>query len=184
MSVYDFNVKDRKGNQVSLNEYAGKVLLIVNTATGCGFTPHYEPLEAMYREFRDQGFEILDFPCNQFANQAPGSEDEIHQFCTLKFGAEFPQFAKIDVNGENADPLFAYLSAEKPFAGFGKGLKNAALNKFADMNNKQFGDKAYIKWNFTKFLVNRQGHLIARFEPTTDMREVRAAVAAELGKKA
>ena len=184
MSVYDFSVKDRKGNQVSLNEYAGKVLLIVNTATGCGFTPHYEPLEAMYREFRDQGLEILDFPCNQFANQAPGSEEEIHSFCTMKFGTEFPQFAKIDVNGENADPLFAYLAAEKPFAGFGKGLKNAALNRFADLNNKQFGDKAYIKWNFTKFLVDRQGRVIARFEPTADMKDVREAVAAEMGNKA
>ena len=181
-NVYDFTVKDRGGNAVSLKDYAGKVLLIVNTATGCGFTPHYEPLEAMYREYRDQGFEILDFPCNQFANQAPGTEEEIHQFCTLKFGTEFPQFGKIDVNGENADPLFAYLATEKPFAGFGKGIKNAALNKFADMNNKAFGDKAYIKWNFTKFLVDRQGNVIARFEPTVDMADVKAAVAAELGK--
>jgi glutathione peroxidase len=176
-TVYDFTVRDRKGNEVDLREYAGKVLLIVNTATGCGFTPHYDPLEAMYKEFKEQGFEILDFPCNQFANQAPGSEDEIHEFCTLKFGTEFPQFAKIDVNGENADPLFAFLATEKPFAGFGKGLKNAALNKFTEMNNKKFGDKAYIKWNFTKFLVDRAGNVIARFEPTTDMREVRAAVA-------
>ncbi len=180
MGIYDLKVKDRKGNEVSLNDYAGKVLLIVNTATGCGFTPHYEPLEAMYREFRDRGFEILDFPCNQFANQAPGSEDEIHEFCTLKFGTEFPQFAKIDVNGENADPLFAYLAKEKPFAGFGKGLKNAALNKFADMNNRKFGDKAYIKWNFTKFLVDRKGNVVSRFEPTVDMKEVREAVAAAL----
>ena len=179
-NVYDFTVKDRKGNDVNLREYAGKVLLIVNTATGCGFTPHYDPLEAMYKEFRDQGFEILDFPCNQFANQAPGSEDEIHTFCTMKFGTEFPQFAKVDVNGETAEPLFAYLAAEKPFAGFGKGLKNAALNKFSDMNNKKFGEKAYIRWNFTKFLVNRQGEVIARFEPTADMKEVRNAVAKEL----
>ena len=179
-TVYDFTVKDRNGNDVSLSEYRGKVLLIVNTATGCGFTPHYEPLEAMYKEMKGQGFEILDFPCNQFANQAPGSEDEIHEFCTLKFGTEFPQFKKIDVNGETADPLFAFLATEKPFAGFGKGLKNAALNKFADMNNKAFGDKAYIKWNFTKFLINRDGEVIARFEPTVDMKDVRAAVAAEL----
>ena len=179
-NVYDFTVKDRTGNEVSLGDYTGKVLLIVNTATGCGFTPHYAPLEAMYKEFRDRGFEILDFPCNQFANQAPGSEDEIHEFCTLKFGTEFPQFAKIDVNGEDADPLFAYLATEKPFAGFGKGLKNAALNKFADMNNRKFGEKAYIKWNFTKFLVNRNGEVVARFEPTTDMEEVREAVAAAL----
>ena len=183
MSVYDFTVKDRKGNEVSLGEYAGKVLLIVNTATGCGFTPHYEPLEAMYRDFRDQGFEILDFPCNQFANQAPGSEDEIHEFCTVKFGTEFPQFAKINVNGEDADPLFVYLATEKPFTGFGKGLKYAAMKKFADMNNKKFGEKAYIKWNFTKFLVDREGKIVARFEPTVDMDEVRAAVAGELEKK-
>ena len=145
-TVYDFTVKDRQGQAVSLKDYEGKVLLIVNTATGCGFTPHYEPLEAMYKELKEKGLEILDFPCNQFANQAPGSEEEIHQFCTLKYGTDFPQFAKIDVNGENADPLFAFLATEKPFTGFGKGLKNAALNKFADMNNKSFGDKAYIKY--------------------------------------
>ena len=142
-TVYDFTVKDRKGQEVSLSEYQGKVLLIVNTATGCGFTPHYEPLEAMYKEMRDKGFEILDFPSNQFANQAPGSDDEIHEFCTLKFGTEFPQFAKIDVNGEDTDPLFAFLASEKPFKGFGKGLKNAALKKFAAMNKKKYGEKTY-----------------------------------------
>ena len=179
-TVYDFTVKDRKGNEVSLDAYRGKVLLIVNTATGCGFTPHYEPLEAMYRDLKDRDFEILDFPCNQFANQAPGSEDEIHEFCTLKFGADFPQFKKIDVNGETADPLYAYLATEKPFAGFGKGIKNAMLEKFANMNNKQFGEKAYIKWNFTKFLVDREGKVVARFEPTVDMKDVRAAVEAAL----
>ena len=181
-AIYDLKVKDRMGNEKSLGDYAGKVLLIVNTATGCGFTPHYEPLEAMYRDLRDRGFEILDFPCNQFANQAPGSEDEIHQFCKLKFGTEFPQFAKIDVNGENADPLFVYLANEKPFEGFGKGIKNAALKKFTDMNNKKFGDKAYIKWNFTKFLVDRNGAVIARFEPTADMEDVRKAVEAVLAE--
>ena len=181
-TVYDFTVKDMQGSDVALSAYAGKVLLIVNTATGCGFTPHYEPLEAMYKDLKEQGLEILDFPCNQFANQAPGTEEEIHDFCTLKFGTEFPQFAKIDVNGENADPLFAYLAAEKPFVGFGKGLKNAALKKFADMNNKKYGDKTYIGWNFTKFLVDRSGKVVARFEPTVDMDEVRAAVAAELKK--
>lgn len=181
-AIYDLKVKDRTGNEVGLDTYAGKVLLIVNTATGCGFTPHYEPLEAMYKEFREEGLEILDFPCNQFANQAPGTEDEIHEFCTLKFGTEFPRFAKIDVNGDSADPLFVYLATEKPFEGFGKGLKNAALKKFSDMNNKTFGDKAYIKWNFTKFLVDREGNVVARFEPTVDMKEVREAVKAELAK--
>jgi len=179
-TVYDFTVKDRQGNEVSLSNYQGKVLLIVNTATGCGFTPHYDPLEAMYKDLKEKGLEILDFPCNQFANQAPGSADEIHEFCTVKFGTEFPQFAKIDVNGENADPLFAFLAGEKPFAGFGKGLKFAALNKFADMNNKAFGDKAYIKWNFTKFLIDREGNVVQRFEPTVDMKVVREAVEAAL----
>ena len=179
-NVYDFDVKDRFGNVVNLSEYKGKVLLIVNTATGCGFTPHYDPLEAMYRELKDQGFEILDFPCNQFADQAPGSDEEIHEFCTLKFGTEVPQFAKIDVNGETADPLFAYLGTEKPFKGFGKGLKNAALNKFAAANNKKYGDKTYIGWNFTKFLIDREGNVIDRFEPTVDMGDVKKAVVAAL----
>ena len=179
-TVYDFKVKDRQGNEVSLSDYRGKVLLIVNTATGCGFTPHYEPLEETYRDLKDKGFEILDFPCNQFAGQAPGSDDEIHEFCTVKFGTEFPQFRKIDVNGDSADPLFAFLATEKPFEGFGKGLKNAMLNKFAKMNNKKFGDKAYIKWNFTKFLIDREGKVIERFEPTADMNDVREAVAAAL----
>ena len=175
-TVYDFTVKDRAGKEVSLKEYEGKVLLIVNTATGCGFTPHYEPLEAMYKDLKDKGLEILDFPCNQFANQAPGSEEEIHQFCTMKFGTDFPQFAKLNVNGDDADPLFAFLATEKPFAGFGKGLKNAALEKFSNLNNKTFGDKAYIRWNFMKFLVDREGKVVARFEPTEDMAEVRKQV--------
>ena len=180
MGVYDYKVTARDGSEVSLGDYEGKVLLIVNTATGCGFTPHYDPLEAMYKEYRDQGFEILDFPCNQFADQAPGSDDEIHEFCQVKFGTEFPQFKKIDVNGDTADPLFAYLATEKPFEGFGKGLKNKALEKVAAANNKKFGEKAYIGWNFTKFLVDREGNVIARFEPTVDMDEVKAAVEAAL----
>ena len=181
-TVYDFTVKDRQGKEVSLSEYQGKVLLIVNTATGCGFTPHYEPLEKMYRELKDCKFEILDFPCNQFANQAPGSDEEIHNFCTLKFGTEFPQFAKIDVNGETADPLFVHLASAKPFEGFGKGIKNAMLDRFTKANNKKFGDKAYIKWNFTKFLIDREGKTIARFEPTVDMKDVRIAVEKVLEK--
>ena len=180
-NVYDFTVKDRKGEDISLKDYEGKVLLIVNTATGCGFTPHYEPLEAMYKDLRDKGFEILDFPCNQFANQAPGDDDEIHEFCTLKFGTEFPQFKKIDVNGDTADPLFAYLATEKPFNGFGKGLKNKAFEKVANTNNKKYGEKAYIKWNFTKFLVDKEGNVVERFEPTVDMKDVRKAVEDMLG---
>ena len=180
MGIYDFKETALDGSEVSLKDYEGKVLLVVNTATGCGFTPHYEPLEVMYKEYRDRGFEILDFPCNQFADQAPESDEEIHQFCQVKFGTEFPQFKKIDVNGETADPLFAYLATEKPFEGFGKGLKAKGLEKFANMNNKKFGDAAYIKWNFTKFLVDREGNVVARFEPTVDMDEVKKAVEAAL----
>ena len=180
MSIYDFTATNLDGTEASLADYKGKVLLVVNTATGCGFTPQYEDLEAMYAEFKDQGFEILDFPCNQFAGQAPESDDEIHEFCTLKFGTEFPQFKKIDVNGETAHPLFAELATQMPFEGFGKGLKAKALEKFAKANNKAFGDKAYIMCNFTKFLIDREGHVIARFEPTVDMKEVRAAVEAAL----
>ena len=175
-NVYDFHVKDMDGNDVSLEKYKGKILLIVNTATGCGFTPHYEPLEEMYKLFKNKGFEILDFPCNQFANQAPESNEDIQKFCTMKFGTEFPQFDKIDVNGENADPLLSYLATEKPFKGFGKGIKNLALDKFAKLNNNKFGDKAYIKWNFTKFLIDRQGNVIERFEPTVDMDIVKQKV--------
>ena len=175
-TVYDFTVKDRQGNDVSLSEYRGKLLLIVNTATGCGFTPHYEPLEEMYTDLKEKGLEILDFPCNQFAGQAPGTAEEIHDFCTIHFGADFPQFAKIDVNGDNADPLYAFLAQEKPFEGFGKGLKNAALGKFAAKNNKAFGEKVYVGWNFTKFLIDREGNVVKRYEPTYDMKALRKEV--------
>ena len=143
MSIYDYNVKTMEGQEKSLNEYKGKVLLIVNTATGCGFTPQYEGLENLYKKYREQGFEILDFPCNQFANQAPGSNDEIHSFCTLQYGTTFPQFAKIDVNGANESPLYTYLKKQK---------------------NGVFGGK--IKWNFTKFLIDRNGNVVARYAPT------------------
>ncbi|MGI6755637.1 MAG: glutathione peroxidase [Atopobiaceae bacterium] len=176
MSYFDFEVAAQDGTEVSLSRYEGQVLLVVNTATGCGFTPQYEDLEKIYHTYHDQGFEILDFPCNQFANQAPESDEEINSFCSLKFNTEFPRFKKIDVNGEDAEPLFAALATERPFEGFGKGIKAAALKKFADHNNKQFGDKAYIMWNFTKFLIDREGKLLARFEPTTPMDEVEKAV--------
>lgn len=137
-SIYDYVVKDMQGNDVSLSEYKGKVILIVNTATGCGFTPQYEGLEAMYKKFKDRGFVILDFPCNQFFGQAPGSDEEIHSFCTLKYDVSFPQFHKIEVNGKNQDPLYTFLKEQQ---------------------------KGRIKWNFTKFLVDRQGNVVNRFGP-------------------
>ena len=172
-NVYDFTVQDRRGNDISLSEYKGKVLLIVNTATRCGFTPQYEELENLYKVYKEQGLEILDFPCNQFGQQAPGTEEEIHQFCTLNFGTEFPQFKKIEVNGENEIPLYTYLKKEKGFEGFdlnhpiGK-LLDEMMTK-ADADYKQ---KANIKWNFTKFLIDREGNVVKRFEPTHDMKQI------------
>ena len=142
MKLYDLSVRTRDGKEVSLKDYEGKVLLIVNTATGCGFTPQYTGLQELYNKYKDKGFEILDFPCNQFANQAPGNDEEIHTFCTGRFGITFPQFAKIDVNGKNEDPLYTY-------------LKSQAKGKLGNA----------IKWNFTKFLVGRDGTVLARFAP-------------------
>jgi glutathione peroxidase len=144
MSIYDYKVKDAKGETVDMADYKGKVLLIVNTATGCGFTPQYDGLEKLYADYKDKGFEILDFPCNQFGNQAPGTEEEIVSFCKMKFGTTFKQFAKVEVNGDNEEPLFTYLKSQK------KGIG---------------GSK--IKWNFTKFLVDRDGNVIDRFGSTT-----------------
>jgi len=180
MSYFDYTVAAQDGTPAPLSVYEGKVLLIVNTAMGCGFTPQYDDLERIYETYHDQGFEILDFPCNQFAGQAPGTDDEINSYCTLTFGTSFPRFKKIDVNGDTADPLFAALATEKPFQGFGRGLKAKALEKFAAQNNRRFGDRAYCMWNFTKFMVGRDGSLIARFEPTADMEEVERAVAEAL----
>ena len=143
MTIYDFQVKDAKGNLVNLSDYKGKTLLIVNTATGCGFTPQYKGLQALYDKYQSKGFEILDFPCNQFGNQAPGTEDEIHQFCEINYKTTFRLFSKIDVNGKNESPLYTYL----------KGQKGGFLSK-------------RIKWNFTKFLVDKTGKVVERFAPT------------------
>ncbi len=154
MKLYDFSVKNRAQKDVSLDSYAGKVLLIVNTATACGFTPQYTGLQKLYETYRDKGFEILDFPCNQFANQAPESDEEIHDFCTGRFGVTFDQFAKVDVNGEGEAPVFAWLKKRKG------GL---------------FGSS--IKWNFTKFLVDREGRVVARFAPTVTPEKIEASVA-------
>ena len=152
--LYDFTVQDNKGNDVSLSEYKGKVLLIVNTATGCGFTPQYDGLQDLYEKYQEKGFEILDFPCNQFANQAPGTEEEIESFCQARFGITFRQFAKIDVNGKNQSPLYAYLKSEQ------KGALGSN-----------------IKWNFTKFLVDRNGNVVDRFAPTVTPEKLDGEVA-------
>jgi glutathione peroxidase len=176
MSVYDFKVKAQDGSEVALSDYEGKVLLIVNTATGCGFTPQYDELQDIYEEFHDKGLEILDFPCNQFGEQAPGSDEEIHSFCTGRFGITFPQFAKIDVNGENAIPLYKWLVENSTFEGFGKGPKALAMSGVMKVMDKDYKNNSKIKWNFTKFLIDRDGNIIGRFEPTNSMKSVREAV--------
>ena len=179
MNVYDFTVKTRKGVEVPLANYKGKALLIVNTATGCGFTPQYKELQEIYDAHKDDGLEILDFPCNQFADQAPGTDEEIHTFCTGRFGITFPQFAKCDVNGENAIPLYKYLTENTSFDGFSgpAGLMLSGVVKKMDMDYKNNGN---IKWNFTKFLIDREGNIVARFEPTADMKLVKEKIAEQL----
>ena len=179
-TVYDFSLKDKKGNDVSLSQYKGKVLLIVNTATGCGFTPQYEDLEAMYHRLKDKGLEILDVPCNQFGHQAPGSDEEIQQFCTLKFGADFPQFKKSDVNGANELPLYTWLKEQKGCEGGYDAKLTAVMEKLYNEANSEPRKKDDIQWNFTKFLIGRSGEVVARFEPTTDMKEVEKQVEAAL----
>ena len=175
MSIYDYTVKDIKGNEGTLEECKGKVLLIVNTATGCGFTPQYDGLQDLYDKYHDQGFEILDFPCNQFGEQAPGTEEEIESFCNARFGITFPQFSKIDVNGDDACPIFVELATALPFQGF-KGIKGVAMKAPQKMIDSKYGDKAYIKWNFTKFLVDREGTPVSRFEPTTEPKDIEKAI--------
>ena len=176
MSIYDFQVKKQDGSILSLEEYRGKVLLIVNTATGCGFTPQYDELQDLYEAHEKDGLAILDFPCNQFANQAPGSDEEIHSFCTGRYGITFPQFAKVEVRGENADPLFQYLTANTAFSGFGKGPMALILTGVAKKMDKDYKNNGAIKWNFTKFLISREGEILARFEPTESMDTVKTRV--------
>lgn len=153
MSIYDYTVKDKEGKDVSLSNYKGKVLLIVNTATGCGFTPQFEGLQDLYEKYQEKGFEILDFPCNQFGNQAPGSDEEITDFCNSRYGITFTQFAKIEVNGAGEDPLYTYLKSQK---------------------GGVMGSK--IKWNFTKFLVDRDGNVVERFAPVKTPADLEAEI--------
>jgi len=177
MTIYDYSVPKTDGTELSLADFKGKVILIVNTATGCGFTPHYEPLEQMHEKYHEQGLEIVDIPCNQFAGQTPGTDEEIHEFCTLKYNTQFPQMKKSDVNGENELPLYTYLKSQKGFEGFGKSPKALFMAAMLKGIDKDYKNNPNIKWNFTKFLVDREGRVVARFEPTADMKDVEAAVA-------
>ncbi len=165
MHIYDYVVKNRNGEEVSLNKYKGKVLLIVNTATGCGFTPQYEGLEKLYKEYHEKGLEVIDVPCNQFGNQAPGSDDEIHEFCALKYDTSFDQFTKADVNGETELPLYTYLKEQIKEDKI-DGLKNKMAMKTVEKISKTTKKDGDIKWNFTKFLVDREGNVVGRYSPT------------------
>ncbi len=176
MSIYDFTVKAQDGSDVSLRDYEGKVLLIVNTATECGFTPQYSDLQKLYEEHSADGLEILDFPCNQFGHQAPGTDGEIHTFCTGRFGVTFPQFSKIDVNGEGADPLYKFITSNTTFGGFGKGPMALVMGAAVKRMDKDYKNNGNIKWNFTKILVDRNGEIVARFEPTEGMDKVKQKV--------
>lgn len=176
-SVYDFSATDDAGQMVSLGDYKGKVLLIVNTATRCGFTPQYNDLQALFERYQDQGFFVLDFPCNQFGQQAPGSIAEIHEFCTANFDITFPQFDKVDVNGAGQSPLFAWLKEQKGFGGFNLNTElGQLLDRMMRQKDATYDKNADIKWNFTKFLLDRNGKVVKRFEPTDDMEEVRRSI--------
>ena len=180
MSFYDYAVTTPKGEEVSMKNYEGKVVMVVNTATGCGFTPQYKDLEAMYEKYHERGLEILDIPCNQFAGQTPGTDEEIHEFCTLHYNTQFAQMKKSDVNGENELPLYTFLKSQKGFEGFGKGPTALAMSAMLKKFDKDYKNNPAIKWNFTKFLVDREGNVVARFEPTHDMKKVAEAVEALL----
>ena len=180
MSFYNYTVPTADGNELSMKEFEGKVVLVVNTAIGCGFTPQYEPIEEMYEKYHDQGFEVLDIPCNQFAGQAPGTDEEIREFCTLQYKTKFPQMKKSDVNGENQLELYKFLKDQKGFEGFGKGLKATGLSVIVKRVDKDYKNNPDIKWNFTKFLINKKGQVVARFEPTEKIEHIAREIEALL----
>ena len=176
-NIYQFSVLDGNLDTVSLSDYQGKVLLVVNTATQCGFTPQYEELQNLYAKYHDRGFEVLDFPCNQFGEQAPGSYDEIHSFCTLNYNISFPQMAKIEVNGDSAQALYVWLKEQAPFGGFDTTDRiGAYLDQMFRTQDSLYYQNPDIKWNFTKFLIDRNGKVVKRFEPTAKIGEIEAAV--------
>ena len=180
--IYDYTLTTGKGEELKLSEFRGKVILVVNTATGCGFTPQYAPIEQLYKDYHDQGLEILDIPCNQFGGQAPGTDEEIHEFCTMHFNTTFPQMKKANVNGENELPLYTYLKSQKGFEGFGEHQYKALLEKMFAEKDPDWASKPDIKWNFTKFLVDQNGNVVARFEPTAEIDKIAMEIEKLLSK--
>ena len=179
MSFYDYSVSKRKGGELPLSEFRGRVVLVVNTATGCGFTPQYAGLEYLYETYHEKGFEVLDLRCNQFGNQAPGADDEIHEFCTARYKTQFDQMKKIEVNGENEHPLYTFLKREAPGEEV-QGLKNKAAMAAIRKISKTAKSPADIQWNFTKFLVDREGRVVKRYDPTFDPKKMEKDIIALL----
>lgn len=176
MGFYDLSILDSSGNEVKMSDFEGKVVIVVNTATGCGFTPHYEPLEKMHEDLHERGLEILDIPCNQFGAQAPGTDEEIHEFCTLHYNTQFPQMKKADVNGPDELALYTWLKSQKGFEGFGEGETATFMAGHLAKIDPDYASNPDIKWNFTKFVIDREGNVVARFEPTASMDDLRACV--------
>ena len=175
-NFYDFSVTSAKGEEIKMADFKGKVILIVNTATGCGFTPQYAPIEQMYKDYHAKGLEILDIPCNQFGGQAPGTDDEIHEFCTLHYNTTFPQMKKSDVNGDNQLPLFKYLKEQQGFKGFGESKMAEFMKQHLLKIDPNYENNSDIKWNFTKFVIDKNGNVVARFEPTENMETVEKCI--------
>ena len=179
-TIYQFSAESNSGDQVNFADYKGKVLLVVNTASKCGFTPQYDGLEALYQKYKDQGLVVIGFPCDQFGHQEPGSNEEIEEFCRLNHGVTFPLMAKSDVNGENANEVFKWLYAEKPFAGWGESETGKFMDGMLSRNDPDYASNPDIKWNFTKFLIDRNGKVVARFEPVVTPEELDGQIAAIL----
>ena len=179
-TIYDFSAETNMGEEMSFSQYKGKVLLVVNTASKCGFTPQYEGLEALYDKYASKGFSVIGFPCDQFGHQEPGTNEEIVEFCKLNYGVTFPLMAKSDVNGENANEIFKWLYSEKPFAGFGEGETAQFMDRMLSRNDPDYASNPDIKWNFTKFLIDRKGRVVARFEPVVTPQELASEIEALL----
>ena len=179
-TVYDFTSITNTGDELDFSAYKGKVLLLVNTASKCGFTPQYEGLEALYKKYKDQGLVIVGFPCDQFGHQEPGSNEEIAEFCRVNYGVTFPLMDKVDVNGENATPIFKWLYSEQPFAGFGDSERGQMMDRMLSGQDPDYASNPNIKWNFTKFLIDKKGRVIARFEPTVDPASIESDIKALL----
>ena len=175
-TIYDFTAVSNKGETVNFADYKGKVLLVVNTASKCGFTPQYDGLEKLYKDFKDEGLVVIGFPCDQFGHQEPGTNEEIAEFCRLNHGVTFPLMDKIEVNGENAHPIFQWLYSQKPFEGFGESDTAKFMDQMLSSRDPEYASNPDIKWNFTKFLIDRKGNVVARFEPTVSPEEMEAQI--------